>query len=102
IARHSFITTLFPYTTLFRSENGFARIHDSSASALNAIDVLAGKCSNATHPLQEIEGGTFSSEDRTGGPVDLGQRRACHGRSAFRSEEHTSELQSPDQLVCRL
>src|SRR6185436_20420321 len=30
--------------------------------------------------------------------------RACTGSSAFssRSEEHTSELQSPDHLVCRL
>src|SRR5207244_4875033 len=28
--------------------------------------------------------------------------RARHGRHGHRSEEHTSELQSPDHLVCRL
>src|SRR6185436_21053019 len=28
--------------------------------------------------------------------------RGPYGRRAWRSEEHTSELQSPDQLVCRL
>src|SRR5438552_6915071 len=27
---------------------------------------------------------------------------AIHGHGGFRSEEHTSELQSPDHLVCRL
>src|SRR3990170_7497345 len=28
--------------------------------------------------------------------------RACASRTSWRSEEHTSELQSPDHLVCRL
>src|SRR5258708_14102665 len=61
-------STLFPYTTLFRSE----------AARLNTIrlDVmeLTEKVDNAIKFLSE----------------------SC------RSEEHTSELQSPDHLVCRL
>src|SRR5690606_42048316 len=32
----------------------------------------------------------------------LGDPRACPGRPAGRSEEHTSELQSRENLVCRL
>src|SRR5258708_23955526 len=56
-------STLFPYTTLFRSN-------------------LAGP-----HPA------------RRGG---AGVRRQRGAVSAVRSEEHTSELQSPDHLVCRL
>src|SRR5207244_13559437 len=32
----------------------------------------------------------------------LSPRMACSSCSAGRSEEHTSELQSPDHLVCRL
>src|SRR5258708_26032718 len=69
-------STLFPYTTLFRSQRGMAiaigirtnhpmyngpRVHDVSTFILYAWAVI-------------------------------------HGRS----EEHTSELQSPDHLVCRL
>src|SRR5258708_19624548 len=31
-----------------------------------------------------------------------GNQERCMNKSAIRSEEHTSELQSPDHLVCRL
>src|SRR5438552_13084154 len=66
------ISTLFPYTTLFRSMRG------TSASA---------------YPGRPGYGLLGMSE--------------CRGRftvspAAPRSEEHTSELQSPDHLVCRL
>src|SRR5258708_14521660 len=54
-------STLFPYTTLFRSATGGAR-----------------------------------SDQR------IVPRLATGGAAADRSEEHTSELQSPDHLVCRL
>src|SRR5436853_4748900 len=60
-------STLFPYTTLFRSRLG------------------ARDC-----------GRTASNACRRTSPV-------CHSRrQAFRSEEHTSELQSLRHLVCRL
>src|SRR5258708_27341991 len=59
-------STLFPYTTLFRSHLGRA-----------AGDV----------------------EQRALGIVQL---HAVQGAMPRRSEEHTSELQSPDHLVCRL
>src|SRR5688500_19109460 len=64
-------STLFPYTTLFRSEDGRPRAPGRQVAAHAA-------------PLR-----------RTG---DGGQ----HRRQRLRSEEHTSELQSPCNLVCRL
>src|SRR5438552_12683282 len=68
-------STLFPYTTLFRSL-GRARSDPSGRRA--------GRTS-LRRLAQRIQ------------PVG----RKPRGRGA-RSEEHTSELQSPDHLVCRL
>src|SRR3712207_8718042 len=77
-------STLFPYTTLFRSlacvlaTRGFAMGFISIAKAL-AITVFVGSGA----PLE--------------GRVALGP-----GGEPARSEEHTSELQSRQYLVCRL
>src|SRR5258708_20834173 len=68
-------STLFPYTTLFRS-----RI------ALHPRDVVLEFQERAERIAHHLRG------QRAG--VEFGQRG--------RSEEHTSELQSPDHLVCRL
>src|SRR5207244_13300304 len=71
---------LFPYTTLFRS--------------------LAPDSTGKTYPLGTFYGPVFLGVDPTTG----NQVFACSaapGHTA-RSEEHTSELQSPDHLVCRL
>src|SRR5258708_17982102 len=62
-------STLFPYTTLFRSHNN-----------VGVGELLA------VSP----------------GPLRSLTRLARTMRIACRSEEHTSELQSPDHLVCRL
>src|SRR5258708_21829432 len=74
-------STLFPYTTLFRS-----------AERLDAEHL-----------------GDDGDQDVVGALADLGRAAedrhlpaAARPRSARRSEEHTSELQSPDHLVCRL
>src|SRR3712207_6885215 len=66
-------STLFPYTTLFRSD----------LSTLAGVDRLL---------------------DAAGGrDIDVLVANAGHGLGrAFRSEEHTSELQSRQYLVCRL
>src|SRR5256885_15083121 len=73
-------STLFPYTTLFRS--GFGRYlleRDPSAQA-----VVVGR------------------DHRTSSPeLARGFARGARG-TMIRSEEHTSELQSPCNLVCRL
>src|SRR2546421_3344336 len=67
-------STLFPYTTLFRS----SRIQDNARSKFSL---------DAEHPVV--------------GPAGLATVRTHIVRGA-RSEEHTSELQSRSDLVCRL
>src|SRR5690348_17750940 len=70
-------STLFPYTTLFRSY---------------------AACSTPTHPSSRRSGSTSSP---TCPRCSTASKPTSHPRSA-RSEEHTSELQSPVHLVCRL
>src|SRR5438552_7618175 len=65
-------STLFPYTTLFRS----------SPCSSAACDI------GAPH---SVHGRRRAARDRR-----------LHADAGVRSEEHTSELQSPDHLVCRL
>src|SRR5256885_13069169 len=76
-------STLFPYTTLFRSEiRGSSR---SSSSCRLDRRLLA---------IQRGRFPTLPMPHRPRSPGPLVRRR--------RSEEHTSELQSPCNLVCRL
>src|SRR5688500_20108941 len=70
-------STLFPYTTLFRSEPGV--------------------------PLARRGGGLGAGRPRLlRGPRAHRAARQVSDRPRPRSEEHTSELQSPCNLVCRL
>src|SRR5258708_26350458 len=80
-------STLFPYTTLFRSHSAWE-----------------------SRPSQSFQ---TTDQRRRDGPVERGRRTvrgpvrlraSAAGRTdrRKRSEEHTSELQSPDHLVCRL
>src|SRR5260370_29421514 len=73
-------STLFPYTTLFRSPSGLALGPNQ--------DVMVGCDPGAGNPLITL------ILDRTNGNV--------LAKLPFRSEEHTSELQSHLNLVCRL
>src|SRR3712207_7825386 len=82
-------STLFPYTTLFRS-------------------LLAGGAVAGAHP-DRPEAGDAGALDRAAGDGDGRPRRlrpalggGDRGRLRDRSEEHTSELQSRQYLVCRL
>src|SRR5258708_27089171 len=74
-------STLFPYTTLFRSH----------MSGYGELVALARKC-------------YCKCAQKTNGHVRLIWTFQQRGMSVclLRSEEHTSELQSPDHLVCRL
>src|SRR5256885_10430093 len=79
-------STLFPYTTLFRSaEKRFAR-----KPALRDLAVDIG-----VHPRHL---GRNRVQAAVGKPVG----RNLLAAGVVRSEEHTSELQSPCNLVCRL
>src|SRR2546428_4772087 len=69
-------STLFPYTTLFRSR-------------LNSV------CSGRARRSAQCSGKNTSTRTSV-------MRRERAGARRFRSEEHTSELQSRSDLVCRL
>src|SRR5688572_31337054 len=85
-------STLFPYTTLFRSIE-FMTFNFS----LVAIDQVI----NAASKVLSMSGGQFSCPIVFRGPTgNAGQLGAQHSQN--RSEEHTSELQSQSNLVCRL
>src|SRR5258706_5849978 len=80
-------STLFPYTTLFRSEETEMTIESPAALAdLNDPDVFVAGVPHETFEYW-----------RTTDPVHLTKHPEGH-----RSEEHTSELQSLTNLVCRL
>src|SRR3712207_8110930 len=80
-------STLFPYTTLFRSLRRAATQLAVGKPLLEHDPVLLGPAEGEVH-----------------GGVRSGTRAAWRdGRSGLpRSEEHTSELQSRQYLVCRL
>src|SRR3989442_2162785 len=77
-------STLFPYTTLFRSQNSCLGLMPPSLAQLLHLRQVAG------------EDGLAQRLDR------FGARKAAQGHPRLRSEEHTSELQSRPHLVCRL
>src|SRR5258708_10835493 len=59
---------------------------------------------NSVLPLRDVMGGLqLSQQSRSSSPLPSGEvgLRSNPGEG-LRSEEHTSELQSPDHLVCRL
>src|SRR2546430_4704880 len=82
-------STLFPYTTLFRSllvrRAAGGRIYRDALPLSNEFRVLQAAW----------EAGAMV-------PRPYGYFPDLAGREAFRSEEHTSELQSQSNLVCRL
>src|SRR2546430_8693944 len=78
-------STLFPYTTLFRSwAEGCLRIESWRKTRKSRQQLPAGPA--RSHPAR----------------VSPQARPACARPAVERSEEHTSELQSQSNLVCRL
>src|SRR5256886_6473486 len=128
-------STLFPYTTLFRS-HGQDRAHDHETHLEVEIaderdrreDVVEGRQNGREteaplEPEREVDEGDDEREkdrqerlalelaahfrpDRLGADDGVvlgpGSQTPCQRRVHCRSEEHTSELQSQSNLVCRL
>src|SRR3712207_9006482 len=87
-------STLFPYTTLFRSARYRPRRGSLASAAMRSGRATATE-----------ERGVPSSRKRLGGTgnhVLPGTPASCPAWRRPRSEEHTSELQSRQYLVCRL
>src|SRR5205807_6803035 len=85
-------STLFPYTTLFRSPKFVARNFLQHIARLGGVNITL-----------DIEGWSNNAERRRFARelVDVIVQHTLQ-RPYLRSEEHTSELQSPCNLVCRL
>src|SRR5256885_11113154 len=85
-------STLFPYTTLFRSKDGMvkvtlgrtAKMHGTTVGNEMGINTWAAFAGDDEHAVVDGDFAMHENELQT------------------RSEEHTSELQSPCNLVCRL
>src|SRR5688572_32334923 len=79
-------STLFPYTTLFRSRPGGPKREEGSIAldSLILVQALEGPAQPVVHRRE------------------IANRRHVVEEHGCRSEEHTSELQSQSNLVCRL
>src|SRR5256885_3052339 len=89
-------STLFPYTTLFRSHVSLHAMNDTTICQGDPISLIVS--SNALQytwiPAEQLDNPTSSA------PTALTNSTTTY--QVTRSEEHTSELQSPCNLVCRL
>src|SRR5258708_15029730 len=85
-------STLFPYTTALpicvRCRDGWV------------AGVAAARVPDAAGAVDAADRGVAQADELGGG--EAGRRAGGAARRCPRSEEHTSELQSPDHLVCRL
>src|SRR5688572_32306530 len=92
-------STLFPYTTLFRSKAAEAEVAETAELVRGYRKVRRGYVvSDKMDKTIVVE-----VEDRVKHPL-YGKviRRTSKVKAHDRSEEHTSELQSQSNLVCRL
>src|SRR5690606_41448862 len=96
LIRHPPHDTLVPYTTLFRSSptaTSLAFIGKGRRPGARRARSVRGRRRDARRP------------PRASGPVGVARRRGrlvADSPQPLRSEEHTSELQSRENLVCRL
>src|SRR5690606_41995225 len=95
-------STPFPYTTLFRSEMGEVALvlgsHQGGkvylvAMATEAAVARGARANEAVRRAAAVVGGGGGGNERMA---------QAGGKDPSRSEEHTSELQSRENLVCRL
>src|SRR5947208_5234179 len=84
-------STLFPYTTLFRSWIYASRLEQLTTEEKEKF----------LHLCPDFVVELISPSDRLK-KVQVKMVEWIENGAALRSEEHTSELQSPDHLVCRL
>src|SRR5947208_11661305 len=81
-------STLFPYTTLFRSTFRASTCTRGKATATSSSSAAWTRARTFSSTASATTCSTFAISTMR--------------KASKRSEEHTSELQSPDHLVCRL
>src|SRR2546425_3698748 len=93
-------STLFPYTTLFRSR------HELGYDMLGRVASYKNPAGDSSQyeygALGTPQANLLQAINYPGGLAELGQYDQRGRRTSTRSEEHTSELQSLAYLVCRL
>src|SRR3712207_7189501 len=87
-------STLFPYTTLFRSATALRCAEGGARTIVLSTD--------PAHSLADSFGSDLGSQPTPIVENLWGQQLDARERMEDRSEEHTSELQSRQYLVCRL
>src|SRR2546423_10652958 len=94
-------STLFPYTTLFRSDDGLLGVREFAADM--DVDLANFEDLSFLDAISQIERSRLFEKPRVG--LDVGEDvplAAVKIDQRIRSEEHTSELQSLAYIVCRL
>src|SRR5690606_40704877 len=99
-ARHPPTSPLPPYTTLFRSFLGIDFGNFRAFLGLAAGQYLDRAVGGVLEGLQHDIGA--GGQQRLGVGAMVRGHRDLAGETGRRSEEHTSELQSREKLVCRL
>src|SRR2546430_12275160 len=94
-------STLFPYTTLFRSQRHAVALvleHEAGVPLGKGADRVGGATEQIAGDARVMHAPARVA------PLDavLARRGQPERREQLRSEEHTSELQSQSNLVCRL
>src|SRR2546423_10421847 len=94
-------STLFPYTTLFRSPSeGIAQVH-AKLGSVTRITPLTLSPAVGSYPRTST-GTVYATSHRRLRRAGARRERPSSPVGSGRSEEHTSELQSLAYLVCRL
>src|SRR5256885_4081582 len=91
--RHPPRSTLFPYPTLSRSP-----VPAAAGNPERPVEIS----DDTPDPLGVGRRALADGEGLEGRQLFRARRQGCQAREIRRSEEHTSELQSPCNLVCRL
>src|SRR3989454_11893753 len=95
-------STLFPYTTLFRSKRDQEGVRDDDqVIQVATAEQASGKVGQGDVARRERQDEADLEHTRPA-PPRRGQDEGGRQNEHPRSEEHTSELQSPCNLVCRL
>src|SRR2546423_12479669 len=95
-------STLFPYTTLFRSFDAPLIVETGAHTGFDVLIVVSASEDNQVRRLIADRGMTVqAARERIAAQLPLDEKEKV-ATVVIRSEEHTSELQSLAYLVCRL
>src|SRR3712207_9560252 len=94
--------TLFPYTTLFRSKVGFLHEHFTGSVEHSLRCIQANGLYGVNNPLIDFVRELFQVDILVSFALSYLTEHVDSVLCHHRSEEHTSELQSRQYLVCRL